>query len=141
LVTHRTLNISSLILGSVLAYMRVRQHKPGYGYLAAGLAMSALLTYSGYLGGRMVYEHGVGVRPANGLQRGRSPQFPGDGMGRMARLAAADAGAAMGRAAQDVGHGRIVPVFQGSRSKRKPSASSRRTSRSAGTARRSRKAA
>jgi uncharacterized membrane protein len=119
LITHRTLNISSLVLGMALAFMRLRQDKPNAAYLMAGLAMSALLTYSGYLGGRMVYEHGVGVRPANGLQRGRSPQFPGYGVGRTARLAAADAGAAIAGTARDTAHGRLAPLFQatsGSRS-------------------------
>jgi uncharacterized membrane protein len=131
LVTHRTINVTSLIAGMALAYMRARQHKPGVAYLMAGLAMSALLTYSGYLGGRMVYEHGVGVRPANGLQRGRAPQFPGSGLGRMARLAAADTAEAMAGTARDTARGRIAPVFQeGTASRRSGSKRGRKASKS-----------
>lgn len=127
LATHRNLNVSALIAAMAMAYLRARQEKPGMTYLAAGLAMSALLTYSGYLGGRMVYEHGVGVKPANGLQRGRSPQYPGNGLGRMARLIASDMTEAMSQTAQDAGEGRIVPHL---RSSSKRSSSKRRSSSS-----------
>src|SRR3712207_6332084 len=61
LVTHRTLNIGLLALSLGLAAIRARSRRPSAGYLLAGLAGAALVTYSGYLGGRMVYTHGVGV--------------------------------------------------------------------------------
>ena len=65
LVTHRTLNIGLLALSVGLAAIRARSRRPSAGYLLAGLAGAALVTYSSYLGGRMVYAHGVGVEPAD----------------------------------------------------------------------------
>jgi uncharacterized membrane protein len=127
LITHRTLNVSGLIAALALAALRSRTSRPGPAYLAAGLGLSALLVYSGYLGGRMVYEHGVGVKTANGLQKGRAPQFPGESLRTSARLTLADTGAAMGQMARDTVSGRLVPHFTESRSSaRKRTGRSRR---------------
>ena len=50
-----------------------------WGYLAAGIASVAAMAYSGYLGGHLVYEHGVGVRPAEGVEDGEAPEIrPGE---------------------------------------------------------------
>jgi hypothetical protein len=46
------------------------------------------MTYSAYLGGRMVYEHGVGVRPADGLREEQAPEIHADNVDEVARLAA-----------------------------------------------------
>ena len=50
-----------------------RDHRPGPGYFAAGFGLLGATLYSAYLGGNMVYERGVGVKPAGGLAGGSSP--------------------------------------------------------------------
>jgi uncharacterized membrane protein len=73
LVTHRNLNLSLTAITGLMAAWRWREEEAGPGYLALGLAGLGALSYSAYLGGKMVYEHGVGVKPADGLQDGDSP--------------------------------------------------------------------
>ena len=112
LVTHRTLNIGLLALSMGLAAIRSRSRRPSAGYLLAGLAGAALVTYSGYLGGRMVYAHGVGVTPADGIEPERTPEMPHDGFGRAVRTTASNVGQALRHTAQEMAQGEIVPRFQ-----------------------------
>ncbi len=112
LVTHRTLNIGLLALSMALAGIRARSRRPGAAYLLAGLAGAALVTYSGYLGGRMVYAHGVGVEPADGIEHERAPEMPREGFGRAAHTSAANVGRAIRHTAQDMAEGQIAPRFQ-----------------------------
>ncbi|MXQ13502.1 DUF2231 domain-containing protein [Microvirga makkahensis] len=112
LVTHRTLNIGLLALSVGLAAVRARSRRPSAGYLLAGLAGAALVTYSGYLGGRMVYAHGVGVDPADGVEHERAPEMPRNGFRRAARTAADNVGQALRHTAHDTAEGKITPRFQ-----------------------------
>lgn len=73
LVKHRTLNHALLGVMPVLAVKRSRTERPEGGYLVAGLAGLAGLGYTAHLGGRMVYEHGVGVKAA--MQSGKAPEI------------------------------------------------------------------
>jgi hypothetical protein len=84
----------------------------GAGYLLAGLAGAALVTYSGYLGGRMVYTHGIGVTPADGIEPERTPEMPHDGFGRAARASASNVGHALRHTAQEMAQGEIVRGFR-----------------------------
>jgi uncharacterized membrane protein len=122
LVTHRTLNIGLLALSVGLAAIRSRSRRPSAGYLLAGLAGAALVTYSGYLGGRMVYAHGVGVGPADGVEPERTPEMPREGFGRAARTAADNVGRAIGHTAHEMAEGQIAPRFQERPSAREPTA-------------------
>ena len=81
------------------------------------------MTYSGYLGGRMVYAHGVGVDPADGVEHERSPEMPHDGFRRAARTAAGKVGQALKHTAQEMAEGQIAPRFQEDRpGRRQPAA-------------------
>lgn len=71
---HRTLNLSLIAAGTVMTFIRMRRENPGAGYLAAGLGALAAMSYSAYLGGKLVYEHGTGVRAAGGLIEGEAPE-------------------------------------------------------------------
>ncbi len=122
LVTHRTLNIGLLALSVGLAAVRSRSRRPSTGYLLAGLAGAALVTYSGYLGGRMVYAHGVGVAPADGIEPERTPEVPHDGFGRAARASASNVGQAIRHTAQEMAEGQIAPRFQERLPAREPTA-------------------
>ena len=90
LVTHRNLNVGLLLMSAGLAVVRAGQERPGPGYLLAGLAGAALMTYSGYLGGKMVYRHGVGVGAAERYDPERSPRIERGHLGEAARIAATD---------------------------------------------------
>lgn len=79
LVTHRNLNLAVTAAGGVMAAWRAGRERPGWGYIAAGLSAIGVALYTAYLGGKMVYEHGVGVEAANGLARGEAPALaPGE---------------------------------------------------------------
>lgn len=73
LITHRNLNLGAIVLTAAMAATRLRTRRPSLGYLAAGLAGMATVSYSAYLGGHMVYEHGVGVSEAGGLKEESAP--------------------------------------------------------------------
>ena len=77
LVTHRNLNLGMVGAATAMAIWRSRHDEATPGYLALGLPGLATMTYTAYLGGNMVYEHGVGVLPAGGQTRigGRGPGF------------------------------------------------------------------
>ncbi len=79
LSTHRNLNIAAVAATSAMAVHRARNHRPGWGYLATGIGVCASLAYSSYLGGRMVYAKGMGVKRAGGLQPEQAPKLvPGN---------------------------------------------------------------
>ena len=90
LVTHRNLNISLVTLSTALAAWRLRSERPSAGYLALALAGLGAMSYSAYLGGKMVYEHGVGVKPAHGLRDGDSPELLPRTAGEVARRVGTD---------------------------------------------------
>lgn len=89
LVTHRTLNLSLVGLTTAMAFYRT-----GLGYLATGLLGLGVTVYSAYLGGEMVYTHGVGVAPAGGLREDHPPP-----------QGSADVGHLLVRAGHNIHHG------------------------------------
>jgi uncharacterized membrane protein len=113
LITHRTLNIGLLALSLALAGVRARRQRPSVGYLLAGLAGAALVTYSGYLGGRMVYGHAVGVEAADGIELERAPEMPDEGLGKAAQVSAENIGQAVKHTALDMAEGQIAPALNG----------------------------
>lgn len=74
LVTHRNLNLGIVALTAALSVVRTRTERPGLGYFAAGFAGLVAMKYTAYLGGHLVYRHGVGVEAAGGVREERSPE-------------------------------------------------------------------
>lgn len=74
LKTHRTLNLGLVAIAGAMAARRMRSEKPSAAYLGLGLAGVAAMAYSAYLGGEMVYHHGVGVEAADGVRS--TPEVP-----------------------------------------------------------------
>jgi hypothetical protein len=113
LVTHRTLNIGLTLTTALLAAWRWRRRAPTPVSLAIGAVGLGVMAYSAYLGGKMVYEHGVGVRRAGGLKPGRGKEL---WLGSLAD-AAAEAGeelpAAVKHTVDDIAEGEIVPHVNG----------------------------
>ncbi len=119
LITHRNLNLAVVALTSALAVRRLGQRRAGAAYLVtAGAALGGLL-YRGYLGGKVVYEYGVGVQPApgprGGVYQGGGPALTPQNAQRVLRSAAHDLGMGVKHLAQEVGAGKLAPgLFGGS---------------------------
>ena len=75
LITHRNINLGLIAATVLLAQKRARRRRPSLGYLLAGLGGVATMAYTAYLGGHMVYEHGVGVKAAGGVEEGKAPEI------------------------------------------------------------------
>lgn len=110
LITHRNLN---LVGGLALAGMALwrREHDPGPGYIALGVGILGTMFYTAYLGGKMVYDHGVGVKAAGGT-RGDPPELRWDEAGRTARAALDDVRDGATQAVGDIRHGRLAPSLR-----------------------------
>lgn len=113
LISHRNLNVALLAATAVLAGIRSRRRRPGIGYLMAGIAASAAVTYTGYLGGRMVYTNGVGVAAAGGVDRARSPHLGRPGPVNIAKEAAGNAAHAARHAGHHLAEGKVAPALRG----------------------------
>jgi len=110
LITHRNLNITATLLLGALALWRSRRYRPSLGYLGLGLAGVGTLAYSAYLGGTLVYKHGVGVQRAGGQYREHPPELGETGRNAaFARDAAADLVHGVKHLGQETAAGRIVP--------------------------------
>lgn len=111
LITHRNLNAGMLVAVGALALLRARRSEPGAGYLLATAGAIAGMAYTAYLGGLMVYRHGVGVLPARGVREQESPEIHYGHMSETARLAADHAGHAAKHAVQHLRAGKIAPAL------------------------------
>ena len=77
--SHRNLNLLATAVTTAMSAYRSAVDRPGWAYLSAGIAASGLIAYSSYLGGQMVYVHGVGVQKAGGLDHNKAPAIrPGN---------------------------------------------------------------
>jgi uncharacterized membrane protein len=75
LVTHRNMNISLVGVVTAMAAGRMGRKEASAGYLALGAAALGAVSYSAYLGSKMVYDHGVGVLEAGGVRADATPEL------------------------------------------------------------------
>ena len=116
LITHRNLNAGLLVLTSVLAARRLRDRRITLGQLALGALGVAGLAYGAYLGGTLVYEHGAGVEPANGLRPGGVPELTRANAPLVRHTATRDLGQGVKHMVSEVAHGQLAPsLLHGSR--------------------------
>lgn len=113
LVTHRTLNIGLTAASLGMAAWRAGRRRPTTGYLALGLAALGVMGYSAYLGGHMVYELGVGVREAGGLNEARAPEVVPGQLAESARVGAANVADGARHAAGEMAGGELLPYLTG----------------------------
>lgn len=112
LITHRNINLSAVAIAAGMAAWRMTRERPSAAYLALGLASMGAVTYSAYLGGHMVYELGVGVKPADGLKKeGTVPELTPSNLGHAAREAADDLAAGARLTVKEIGEGKLVPAI------------------------------
>jgi hypothetical protein len=109
LVTHRNLNLTMVGTAAAMAAWRAKRDEPTPGYLALGLLGLATMTYTAYLGGHMVYEHGVGVLNAGGVRGGVSPELAPGQMADAARATAADLREGAQHVVEETRRGEIAP--------------------------------
>jgi uncharacterized membrane protein len=114
LITHRTLNLIAAASLGAAALLRLRRRRPRMSDVLVETGASALMAYTGYLGGRMVYGHGVGVRPAGGVKDDRSPRLALRSVSETAGIAAANAKRASAHAGRHAQEGKLVPALRGS---------------------------
>lgn len=112
LITHRNLNLGAIALTAAMAAVRGRRRRPSLGYLATGALGLASVMYSAYLGGHMVYEHGVGVHRAGGIDEEKAPELLPRTAVQASRLTARHIrdGAAM--TASELREGKVAPAFR-----------------------------
>ena len=112
LVTHRTLNMGFVTLATAMAIARARREKPSVRYLATGLAAMGAVAYSAYLGGKMVYEHGVGVAAADGIAEGHGPELRMDRAQELREHAMEDMRRGLRTAVKTMAEGKWVPALR-----------------------------
>ena len=101
LQTHRTLNVAALGIVTALAVARASVKRPGAFYLLAGLAAIGTVSYSAYLGAKLVYAHGVAVADPDVVRSPRSTLA----------VAARDLAKGVVHAAKDMARGVLVPTL------------------------------
>jgi uncharacterized membrane protein len=111
LITHRNLNAALLVLTSVLAARRLRNRKVTLGQLALSALGVAGLAYSASLGGKLVYEYGAGVEPANGLRPGGVPELTRDNATLVRRTATRDLEQGVKHMVSEVARGQLAPLL------------------------------
>jgi len=110
LTTHRTMNVTLTALLGVMAVARARRRRPGDGYFAIGLVALGAMGYSAYLGGRMSYEHGVGVAKAGGLRE--TATIGRDSFGAVADAAVRSVGRALRESVEEMSRGSALPALR-----------------------------
>jgi uncharacterized membrane protein len=110
LITHRNLNFVATLLAGGMAVWRTSHEKPTAAYLGAGVLGVGVLAYSGYLGGKLVYDAGVGVEPANGVYRADAPALKAGQILEFLNAAATDCVHGVQHMIQEVGKGKLVPT-------------------------------
>lgn len=111
LVTHRNLNLGLVGVAAAMATWRARRTRPSAAYLALGVLGVGTMTYTAYLGGHMVYEHGVGVAAAGGVREEHAPELTPGRMGDVARTALEDLREGASHAIEHVRQGDIAPAL------------------------------
>lgn len=108
IITHRNLNLMAGALLGGMAFWRWGRDRPGAAYLAAGAAGLGAMFYSAWLGGEMVYSHGIGVHAAGGV-REDVPEVEKASGPRAVRRAAEDAVDAGRMAVEETAEGDVAP--------------------------------
>jgi uncharacterized membrane protein len=111
LMAHRNLNFVATVVTMSMAVWRSGQRRPNALYLGAGLAGVGVVAYTAYLGGKLVYDKGIGVEPAKGVFRSDAPKLQSWQLGAFFEAAAADLVHSVQHMIEDVASGKIVPTL------------------------------
>ena len=111
LATHRNINTALVGATGVMAAMRMRRQRPSLGYLLAGLGAVAAMSYTAYLGGKMVYAHRIGVEP-EGVRIEDSPELAPGSMADAAKATVRHASEQMRQSARELSQGEVSPALR-----------------------------
>ncbi len=111
LMTHRNLNFVATIVASSMAFWRANHRRPNAVYLGTGVVGVGVLAYTAYLGGKLVYDVGVGVEPAHGVYRADAPTLKSGQIGAFFRAAGTDLVHGVQHMVQELGKGKFVPTI------------------------------
>lgn len=111
LITHRNLNFIATVVATGMALWRVNRRKPNAAYLGTGAAGTGILAYTAYLGGKLVYDVGVGVEPAHGVYRSDAPALKSGQVRSFVKTAGTDLVHGVQHMVEEVGKGQIVPTI------------------------------
>lgn len=111
LMTHRNLNAVVTTIVTCMALWRARHDEPSAGYVGAGILGMSILAYTAYLGGKLVYDTGVGVAPAHGVYRPDAPTLRAEQLDEFAGAAATDLVHGVQHMAQELRNGYVVPAI------------------------------
>jgi len=111
LMTHRNLNLIATVVASGMALWRLQHPKPSLTYLAVGAAGVGVLAYTAYLGGKLVYQVGVGVEPARGVYRPEAPKLKSGQIASFIATAGTDLVHGVEHMIEEVANGKLVPTI------------------------------
>lgn len=123
LITHRNLNFVATIVVNGMALWRINRRRPNAAYLGAGAAGVGILAYTASLGGKLVYDVGVGVEPAQGVYRSGAPTLKAGQVDSFLKAAATDLVHGVQHMVQEVANGRLVPTVMAAFRTRRTAAS------------------
>src|SRR5699024_9810311 len=115
LITHRNINLAATVGAGLMAWRRLRggpKSKPSFRYLGAGVGLCAGMAYTAYLGGMVVYRHGMGVETADGIYKDPSVEYRHDNARDLLRQTGKSLKTGVKHLAQEVGQGEIAPSLQ-----------------------------
>lgn len=116
LITHRNLNFVATFVVNCMAAVRSQRQTPSAVYLGVGAAGIGLVAYTAYLGGKLVYEAGAGVEPAQGVYRPDAPALGTGQTGAFFKAAATDLVHGVQHMAEEVAAGKLVPALTAQKS-------------------------
>ncbi|MFP5406980.1 MAG: DUF2231 domain-containing protein, partial [Gammaproteobacteria bacterium] len=111
LMTHRNMNFVATVVASCLALRRSRRDRPSALYLTVGAVGVGIVAYTAYLGGKIVYETGAGVAPAQGVYRDDAPRLQSGQVGEFLEDAATDLVHGVQHMVEEVAQGKLVPTI------------------------------
>ncbi|MEG3148208.1 DUF2231 domain-containing protein [Sphingomonas sp. RT2P30] len=114
LITHRNLNFIATLVAGGIALWRCNHRKPNAAYLGVGAVGVGVLAYTAYLGGKFVYDVGVGVEPAHGVYRSDALALKSGQSGSFVKTTGTDLVHGVQHMIQEVAKGRFIPTIMAS---------------------------
>ena len=111
LITHRNLNFIATLVAGGMALWRFNHRKSNAAYLGVGAVGVGVLAYTAYLGGKLVYDVGVGVEPAKGVYRTDAPALKSGQIGSFVKTAGTDFVHGVQHMVEEVAQGRLIPAL------------------------------
>ncbi len=101
-----------MVAAVAMTTLRMGRRRPSTGYLLAGAGALAGMAYSAYLGGKMVYEYGVGVMPAGTVDERLAPEIGATNLREAAGAAAEATATAVKQTVQATKDGQFAPELR-----------------------------